>query len=218
MAGSGGDQGPLRIVKERQTLQALTTQKLRDAILTGHFKPEQRLVERDLCEQTGVSRTSVREALRHLESEGLVERRPNEGIFVASVTLEEARQIYEVRAALIICSVNGGLIILTYLLRRSARVEWVVYTNLGLIALMMALSGPISGKVDGSVWVLFQILPLIATIGTPTRCSASAAISSSPLITGSIRSSRIKQRWLAGGSCCSMTWMAANPSCASITR
>ena len=95
-----GDSGKLRIVRETPTLQALTTQKLRDAILTGHFKPGQRLIERELCEQTGVSRTSVREALRHLESEGLIERRQNEGIFVASVSPEEARQIYEVRAAL----------------------------------------------------------------------------------------------------------------------
>lgn len=92
--------GQLRVVKETQTLQALTTEKLRDAIIAGHFKPGQRLIERELCEQTGVSRTSVREALRHLESEGLIERRQNEGIFVASVSLEEARQIYEVRAAL----------------------------------------------------------------------------------------------------------------------
>lgn len=94
------DNGKLRTVKETQALQALTTQKLRNAILAGHFKPEQRLIERDLCERTGVSRTCVREALRHLESEGIVERRQNEGIFVASVSLEEARQIYEVRAAL----------------------------------------------------------------------------------------------------------------------
>jgi DNA-binding GntR family transcriptional regulator len=42
----------------------------------------------------------VREALRHLEAEGLVERRGNRGLFVASITPDEARQIYEVRAAI----------------------------------------------------------------------------------------------------------------------
>lgn len=90
----------LRVFKESPNLRELTTQALRKAILNMHFKPRQQLVERRLCEQTGVSRTCVREALRHLESEGLVERVPNRGLFVATVTPDEARQIYEVRAAL----------------------------------------------------------------------------------------------------------------------
>jgi GntR family transcriptional regulator, trigonelline degradation regulator len=89
----------LRVAREQPTLRELTTQKLRDAILKMHFKPNERLVERDLCEQTGVSRTSVREALRHLEAEGLVERGAK-GLFVASLSPEEAAQIYEVRAAI----------------------------------------------------------------------------------------------------------------------
>src|SRR5215470_1451585 len=90
----------LAVSRDTPTLRELTTTKLRDAILSLHFKPDQHLVERDLCEKTGVSRTSVREALRQLEAEGLVERRGNRGLFVASVSAEEARQIYEVRAAL----------------------------------------------------------------------------------------------------------------------
>src|SRR5215475_9405817 len=90
----------LAVVRDAPTLRELTTAKLRDAILSLHFKPDQHLVERDLCEKTGVSRTSVREALRQLESEGLVERRGNRGLFVSSVTAEEAQQAYEVRAAL----------------------------------------------------------------------------------------------------------------------
>jgi DNA-binding GntR family transcriptional regulator len=90
----------LAVPRDTPTLRELTTTKLRDAILSLHFKPDQHLVERELCEQTGVSRTSVREALRQLEAEGLVERRGNRGLFVTSVTIDEARQIYEVRAAL----------------------------------------------------------------------------------------------------------------------
>lgn len=90
----------LAVTRDTPTLRELTTAKLRDAILSLHFKPDQHLVERDLCEKTGVSRTSVREALRQLEAEGLVERRGNRGLFVTSVTAEEAQQIYEVRAAL----------------------------------------------------------------------------------------------------------------------
>jgi DNA-binding GntR family transcriptional regulator len=94
------DDSGLRVVRDTPTLRDLTTQKLRDAIIGLTFAPGEHLVERDLCERTGVSRSSVREALRHLEAEGLIERRGGRGLFVASVTVAEARQIYEVRAAL----------------------------------------------------------------------------------------------------------------------
>ena len=90
----------IRVVKDSPNLRELTTQALRNAILGMHFKPRERLVERRLCEQTGVSRTCVREALQHLEAEGLGARVPNRGLFVATVSRDEARQIYEVRAAL----------------------------------------------------------------------------------------------------------------------
>ena len=90
----------IRVVKDSPNLRELTTQALRNAILGMHFKPRERLVERRLCEQTGVSRTCVREALQHLESEGLVARVANRGLFVATVSRDEARQIHEVRAAL----------------------------------------------------------------------------------------------------------------------
>src|SRR5262249_23454101 len=59
-----------------------------------------RLVERDLAEQTGTSRTCVRAALQHLRTEGLVVRSPRGVLSVASVSPHEAQQIYEVRAAL----------------------------------------------------------------------------------------------------------------------
>lgn len=90
----------LRVPREQETLRARTVEILRNAILQLHFKPGQRLIERDLCEQTGVSRTSIREALRHLESEGLIVTIPNKGPVVATVTREDARQIYEVRGQL----------------------------------------------------------------------------------------------------------------------
>jgi DNA-binding GntR family transcriptional regulator len=91
---------PLRIEPVDQNLRERTTRVLRNAILTAHFTPGEKLVERRLCEETGVSRSCVREALRHLEAEGLVRRIPNRGMIVARVTAEEARQIYEVREVL----------------------------------------------------------------------------------------------------------------------
>jgi DNA-binding GntR family transcriptional regulator len=82
------------------TRAAKTTRALREAILTLHLIPGTRLVERDLVTQLGVSRTGVRAALQALESEGLVVR-GQRGVFsVAAVSVDEARQIYEVRAAL----------------------------------------------------------------------------------------------------------------------
>jgi DNA-binding GntR family transcriptional regulator len=93
-------QPTLRIKRQTTTLRQQVLEALRNAILDFQFKPGDRLVERELCAMTGVSRTSVREALRHLESEGLVENGANRGPTVATVTLEDARQIYEVRSAL----------------------------------------------------------------------------------------------------------------------
>lgn len=77
-----------------------TTRALRDAILTLRLAPGARLVERELVTRLGVSRTGVRAALLSLDAEGLVVR-GRRGVFsVAAVSAEEARQIYEVRAAL----------------------------------------------------------------------------------------------------------------------
>jgi DNA-binding GntR family transcriptional regulator len=72
---------------------------MRKAIVDLHFQPGERLVERDLCAQLGVSRTVVREVLRHLESEGLVATQ-GRGPVVAVTTPEEAQQIYELRGLL----------------------------------------------------------------------------------------------------------------------
>ncbi|QRM57523.1 GntR family transcriptional regulator [Sinorhizobium sp. BG8] len=90
----------MRVSRPAKTLRELAHDKMRGAILDMHFKAGERLVERDLCEQLGVSRTIVREVLRHLESEGLVSILPNRGPIVAQTTPEEARQIYEIRGVL----------------------------------------------------------------------------------------------------------------------
>lgn len=73
---------------------------LRQAILTFQLQPGQRLIERELIASTGVSRTTVREALRELAAEGLVTTLPQKGAIVASPTVEEAEELYEIRSAL----------------------------------------------------------------------------------------------------------------------
>ncbi|HTX00712.1 MAG TPA: GntR family transcriptional regulator [Acidimicrobiales bacterium] len=62
---------------------------LREAIIRGDFKPGEQLRQDHLSDAFGVSPTPIREALRHLESEGLVVHFPNRGVFVAEVSLEE---------------------------------------------------------------------------------------------------------------------------------
>jgi GntR family transcriptional regulator, trigonelline degradation regulator len=90
----------LKIKRPEKTLRELTLEQMRSAIVDGHFKPNERLVERDLCDQLGVSRTIVREVLRHLESEGLVTTGGNRGPVVAQTTTAQAIQIYEIRGVL----------------------------------------------------------------------------------------------------------------------
>src|SRR6266481_3504624 len=92
-------QSTLRI-EDVPTVRSMVAQKLREAIMSGTLKPGQRLVERELCEMTGVSRPSIREALRLLEADGLVNTIPHRGPVVSTISLEEARQLYAARAVL----------------------------------------------------------------------------------------------------------------------
>lgn len=90
----------LKVDRSSKTLRELSLEKMREAIWNGHFKPGERLVERQLCEQLDVSRSIVREVLRHLETEGLVESGSHQGPVVATLTADQAAQIYEIRALL----------------------------------------------------------------------------------------------------------------------
>jgi DNA-binding GntR family transcriptional regulator len=81
-------------------LRQQVVEVLREAIVEMRFQPGQRLIERELVEQTGVSRTSIREALRELAAEGLVTTIPNRGVVVATPSRQEAEELYEIRALL----------------------------------------------------------------------------------------------------------------------
>lgn len=90
----------LRIVENPSLVRDYTLEKLRAAISTGLYPPGARLVERELCEALGVSRTSVREALRQLQSENLVEAGKRRSINVAIITAQDADDIYMIREML----------------------------------------------------------------------------------------------------------------------
>jgi DNA-binding GntR family transcriptional regulator len=89
----------LRIESPPVTLREIALDRMRRAIISGLFEPGQRLVERTLCDQLGVSRSVIREVIRHLEAEGLVVM-AKQGPVVAGIDWDDARQIYEIRAAL----------------------------------------------------------------------------------------------------------------------
>ncbi|MCM3716378.1 GntR family transcriptional regulator [Halalkalibacter oceani] len=73
---------------------------LREEILSRNLKPGQKLLEKELCEKLGVSRTPLREAIRNLEVEGLVESIPNRGSRVKVMTTKDVVNLFELRIEL----------------------------------------------------------------------------------------------------------------------
>ncbi len=82
-----------------QSLRVQTQSVIREAIVDGGFHAGQKLTERTLSEITGVSRSSIREALSHLEATGLVVRQPHRGYTVAKLDPRSIFEIFELRAA-----------------------------------------------------------------------------------------------------------------------
>jgi DNA-binding GntR family transcriptional regulator len=76
------------------------SREIEEAILSGQFKPRERLIEMDLISRFGGSRTVIREALKRLEAKGLVRATPYRGVVVADLTVEEIEEIYFVRTEL----------------------------------------------------------------------------------------------------------------------
>ena len=81
-------------------LRDVVFENLRDAIITQVLKPGERLMEIQLADEMGVSRTPVREAIRKLELAGLVVMVPRKGAYVAGVSMKDIHEVYEVRSAL----------------------------------------------------------------------------------------------------------------------
>jgi DNA-binding GntR family transcriptional regulator len=106
-AGPIGDGGPAGspwagagLGRVAAPLRERVLELVRQAILDFRLKPGQRLIERELIEQLGVSRTTVRDVLARLSAEGLVTIIPQKGAIVSVLSLEEAADIYDMRASL----------------------------------------------------------------------------------------------------------------------
>lgn len=100
MVGEADSDLQFRVDRIAAPLRHSVTESIRNAIAVRRFAPGQRLRERELCELTGVSRTLVREALRQLESEGVIVMQPHHGPVVTRLSPEQARGIYDVRREL----------------------------------------------------------------------------------------------------------------------
>jgi DNA-binding GntR family transcriptional regulator len=90
----------ITIKKQAAPLRQQVLEALRRAIVSGRLAPKQRLTERSLMEMLGVSRTVIREALRQIEAEGLIEIIPNKGPVVRELSPAEAEDLYRIRAVL----------------------------------------------------------------------------------------------------------------------
>jgi DNA-binding GntR family transcriptional regulator len=85
---------------EPRLLAAEVLERLRDMIIQGELAPGVKLNERVLCERLRTSRTPVREAIKYLASEGLVELLPNRGAIVTPITAATVREMFELLGAL----------------------------------------------------------------------------------------------------------------------
>lgn len=88
------------------TLRTEVANMLRKGILDGSIPCGERLIETDVAAQLGVSRMPVREAMRVLESEGLIKQVPRKGLIVAEYTEEDIREYYTIREALEVCAIR----------------------------------------------------------------------------------------------------------------
>jgi len=83
-----------------QPLREVVCETLRNAIVAGVLKPGERLMEIQVSEELGVSRTPVREAIRKLELEGFVVMIPRRGTYVSDLSIKDINEVFEVRTAL----------------------------------------------------------------------------------------------------------------------
>ena len=90
---------PIRL-DSYQPLREVVCETLREAIRKGVLKPGERLMEIQLAEELGVSRTPVREAIRKLELEGYVIMMPRRGTYVANLSIRDVNEVFEIRTSL----------------------------------------------------------------------------------------------------------------------
>jgi len=134
--------------------EARVYRELKTAITSGLLKPGSLLIQEELCRQFRVSRTPIRDALTHLQAEGLVVALPNKGVVVRELSAKDVYDLYEVRLLLESAAARAAAgkanqeelkAILAEVLpltqRRNLSFEWVRKTGSKLHRLIVAFSG-----------------------------------------------------------------------------
>lgn len=85
---------------DRDNLNSIVVEYLKEAILSGSYNEGDRIVETEVADHLGVSRAPIREAIRELEKEGIVETKPRRGSFVTKYSLEDIKEIFDIRLLL----------------------------------------------------------------------------------------------------------------------
>ncbi|GAA4329831.1 GntR family transcriptional regulator [Klenkia terrae] len=99
-SGPPAQSGPPTGTIDPPSLVELTTRRLREQILAGALQPGERIIEEQITRRYGISRAPVREALRLLAEQGLVEHEPRRGVRVREWSPDDIRQLFEVRHVL----------------------------------------------------------------------------------------------------------------------
>lgn len=117
--------------------------EVRKLILGGEVRPGQRLSHRSLARDLGLSRSPVREALLQLEAEGLIEHRPQSGVYLREVSAQELQELYDIREVLE-----------PYAAERAARLADV--TQIERLRAICAEMTEISRRIDLESWLGFS--------------------------------------------------------------
>lgn len=94
---------------ERSTITRTVADRLRSEIFSGFLVPAQRLRQEEIAHRLGVSTTPVREALRILQAEGIIQLDPHRGVQVFEPTPEDLTDIYEIRGVLEVLAIGGAV-------------------------------------------------------------------------------------------------------------
>lgn len=100
-------------LSQNKPLNEIVFEGLRNAIIKGIIPVGERINESVYAEKMNISRTPVREALRRIQEEGLVEYVPHYGVVVKKITIEDAVEIYQIRKALDILATQNAMKIMT---------------------------------------------------------------------------------------------------------
>ncbi|MCL5277155.1 MAG: GntR family transcriptional regulator [Deltaproteobacteria bacterium] len=87
-------------LQKKQTLREQIADAIRDAIIKGILRPEERVAEAEMANKFNISRTPIREAIRQLETEGFIKVQAHRGAYVAPITEKDVREFYEIKSLL----------------------------------------------------------------------------------------------------------------------